>query len=326
MPTQPSAALRLRPFTQGDYEAFARLHNAAFPEHPSSPEELRVLDAQVAADPRLKQARFVAEQDGELVGYAEYSQNPGMYHPQRFMLNAAVRSDRRGQGIGSALYQHLRAALEAFDPISLRAQAREDSATVPFLRARGFRETQRTWESTLDPRGFDFGPYAGLEERLREQGIRIVTARELRERDPAWREQLHDTFSAARLDVPRSEPASPISLEQYTRFVLEDPGFLEDAYFVALHEERAIGVSDLYRSEASEGLFTGFTGVRREYRGRGVALALKLRALRYAQERGVPWVRTDNASTNAAMLAVNERLGFRKEPAWLSMVLELKEA
>ena len=64
-------------------------------------------------------------------------------------------------------------------------------------------------------------------------------------------------------------------------------------------------------------MHTGLTGVRRRYRRRGVALALKLRGIHYARARGYSFVRVDNDSANVPMLALNERLGFVREPAWV---------
>ena len=54
----------------------------------------------------------------------------------------------------------------------------------------------------------------------------------------------------------------------------------------------------------------GFTGTRRDYRGRGLATVVKCVALRSAAARGVTRVTTSNAEENAAMRAVNRKLGF----------------
>lgn len=307
----------VRPFTPEDYEALARVHNVVFPEKPYTGEELRHEDEQLENDARFRSGRFLALADGEVVGFGGYYQNPGTYHPQRFRLEAGVLPGRRGQGVGRALYERVMDALAPLKPIGLRAQAREtDERTLRFLGERGFREDQRDWESSLDVAAFDLSPYEDLERRLREDGLSILTAAELSEAHPDdWRARLHELFCDVRQDVPRSEPMTPITLPEFTAWVLEDPVALMDAYFLAARGERLVGMSDLYRSDATDDLFTGLTGVRREERGRGIALALKLRAVRYARSRGAPRIRTDNASTNAPMLAVNARLGFVREPA-----------
>ena len=55
------------------------------------------------------------------------------------------------------------------------------------------------------------------------------------------------------------------------------------------------------------------------YRGRGIAtaLTLKLRTLEYARREGFRDIRTQNETTNTAMLHINAALGFETEPAWI---------
>ncbi len=72
-------------------------------------------------------------------------------------------------------------------------------------------------------------------------------------------------------------------------------------------------------------MYTGFTGVLREYRGRGIAWALKLRALTWAKERGYREVRTWNSTRNAPMLGINVALGFAKQPVWITFAKDLAE-
>ena len=53
------------------------------------------------------------------------------------------------------------------------------------------------------------------------------------------------------------------------------------------------------------------TGTRRAYRGRGLALAVKLASIHWAAENGITRMLTFNDETNAPMLAINRRLGYK---------------
>jgi RimJ/RimL family protein N-acetyltransferase len=67
-------------------------------------------------------------------------------------------------------------------------------------------------------------------------------------------------------------------------------------------------------------VWTGYTCSDPEYRGRGIARAVKLQSLAQAVERGVPFVYTDNDSENAPMLHINEKLGYRPCPGFVSLL------
>lgn len=65
---------------------------------------------------------------------------------------------------------------------------------------------------------------------------------------------------------------------------------------------------------ARRGASQGFTAVRREYRGQGLAQANKVLVTEAAQKAGAPHIRTNTDEDNPAMLAVNAKLGFQRVP------------
>lgn len=61
-------------------------------------------------------------------------------------------------------------------------------------------------------------------------------------------------------------------------------------------------------------MYNMMTGVEPSYRGRHIALALKLLVIECARSYGAAYMRTNNDSENAPMLAVNHKLGYQLQP------------
>jgi GNAT superfamily N-acetyltransferase len=195
---------------------------------------------------------------------------------------------------------------------------------MAFWAERGFVEKMRYWESRLDVASFDCSRFAGAQERVAEQGIVIKTLREL-ESDPQRDQKLYALIQTVVRDVPAPDGHTDVPFEAWLSRLQENPNLLPEAYFIAIDGERYVGLSNLWRMEGVNDVATGLTGVLREDRQRGIALALKLRAVEYAQRVGAPQIRTGNEQNNRAMLSINEAFGFAKLPAWIDFVKQVRD-
>ena len=107
--------------------------------------------------------------------------------------------------------------------------------------------------------------------------------------------------------------------DEWREWTLHSPGGLKDAYFLAKDGDRFVGLSsNMSRNEGQPGvIFQGSPALIREYRGKGVAMALKLQTAKYAREHGYREIRTGNNTRNRPMLRINEAMGFLKQVVWI---------
>ncbi|HWI65773.1 MAG TPA: GNAT family N-acetyltransferase [Symbiobacteriaceae bacterium] len=305
----------IRPVAVDDYNTLAAIGSAAFPGVPYDAEEMREDDQD---KPPLRAERWVFELDGQIVGTASIFQIQSRYHPQRFWMDLFVHPDFQRRGVGTALYEHLLAAIAPADPISLRTFTRDDLPHgQSFFVNRGFVEGKRTWQSFLDLSAVDLAAFAHPDPA----GITICPLAELMG-EPDWEQRLLALYNTIQTDVPDIDPAATVELEHFRESQLQSQRFMPDQYFIARDGDRWVGLTSLWKAPQAGQANTGVTGVLREYRGRDIAWALKLRSLEAARQAGFTRVETQNASTNRPMLAINERLGFAKEPAWIHLIRE----
>jgi GNAT superfamily N-acetyltransferase len=226
-----------------------------------------------------------------------------------------LHPDFQAQGIGKALYLATLEKLQKFDAISLRTQVREsDVRGLRFAQNRGFLETKRDFESTLELVAFDFA----ASERPLPEGVTLKNLRDLD--SPEFRRHFHEIFSTVRMDVPRAEPPTPLTFEFFETNVVDEPELIPEVFVFAMRGEQMLGFTGGYRGAQPGWVDQWLTAVTREARGQGLATAIKVHSLRAALELGFKTVRTDNDTKNVPMLAVNDKLGYQRQPAVLSML------
>lgn len=317
---------RVRPFAPTDYPAFVEGSNRCYPEYRWTVEEARHHDDHWDHAHFLK-VRLVAEEDGALVGAVDVNHSRGWFHPHKYRMDLWVVPERRRRGNGSALYDAALSLLRQRGAIAARANTKESMTDgVAFLAKRGWVELKRDWESRLHVRGFNFARFAGAEERVKAQGIRVTTYADEARADPVGApRRAYELVEACRADVPTPDPVTPVDFEHFRADTLDAPTALHEAFFIAVGPDgRWLGLSNMFTSlDDPTFLWQGLTGTRREERGRGIAMALKLRTVRYALDRAVEHIKTWNDTRNRPMLSINEALGFEKQPPWITFEKQL---
>jgi GNAT superfamily N-acetyltransferase len=318
-----SKEVEIRTYTIEDFPGIINLQNVTYPDMPGSVEEY--LEREKRRDPKIKHQRWVAVAEGQIVGSGVYDQHIWTYHPRKFWLDGGVLPEWQRLGLGTILYDKVMNELEPLDAIEINVNVRSDKHRgLRFFEKRGFSEHMREGESHLDVNAFDPAPYEGLEDKLRKSGIEIKTFRGLGD-DARRARKVYDLDWELLQDVPGSEDLTQMPYEKWHEDVIEDPMFLQDAFFLAVDGDEYVGTSTLWGDRASSALWTGLTGVKRSHRRRGIATAMKVRAIAYARANGHPLVKTGNEVNNRPMLSINEKLGFVRQPDWIHLRKTLGE-
>lgn len=297
----------IRPCTRDDFPALSGLMAYSF-GGPTTVEDLE--RAEASMPPGMVRYRWVAVVDVRTVGFVAISRAKGS-KPGWFAFRISVEPAARRQGIGGSLAATALSRLKDLGATEIRALSREGELdSERFARAHRFELKSHVFESWMDPSGFDS---SGVRSDLSHPGISIIDYGQTA-MDRADQRALFDIHSTCSIDVPgaHGEP----QFEDFCHMYLNAPSFDPAGTFLAVQNGRWIGISSIGRM--SDGRwFNTITGVRREARGRGVALALKLAVIEYARVKGITELRTNNDSTNAPMLAINEKLGYQRLPGWL---------
>lgn len=292
--------IRVRPCeTEADLAASNDIYNRVWPRAAFTLEETNAWRAW--HDEILE---IVGEVDGELAGSAVVAIGPP--RPDLAFTLITVLPEARRHGVGTALYEAVSLWTRERGRDTLESFGREeDPEGVDYALRRGFVENSR--EAGLQLRLEGIEPPA-LEPPV---GVEIVT---LAER-PDLAHPLYDVACESFPDIPGAEDEVMRPLEEWVEQHLYGPGNEPATTWIAVAEGEPVAYAKLRVSSARPGsAMHAMTGVKRAWRGRGIASALKRAQIRWAIENGIDQLETTNELRNGPMRRVNEKLGYTPAP------------
>ncbi|MDJ0943011.1 MAG: GNAT family N-acetyltransferase [Kiloniellales bacterium] len=300
---------------RNDYSGVAQVVTAVWPDESTTADELELADND--RRPGRISGRVVAEIDGRIIGFGVYGQPEASLRPGEFYLNVLVLDEHRRQGVGEAIYSRIIGRLSRHRLAVLMADTRESQSDAPgFLERRGFEVVQRRPVLRLDVESFDRARRLSARVQREVQNITVCALSELMKEVPDWKRRCWDLDWQILQDIPSLEAPARPTLESYSR-CYEDSAFAPQSWFIALQGDEWVGMSILQTDSSTPGTFhTEVTGVRRGFRRRGIATALKLRGIEYVRALGGRVIETDNEESSP-MLRLNLTLGFVPGPAIL---------
>ena len=263
--------------------------------------------------------RFLAERDGRAIAFLGSVHAPWQQVPDR-PCEVEVWLDQNAleRTLLDEMWSWISARAAAQDARLLLAYCGEDEtlmlgslASLGFARERAM----KVWQLDLEKNGARLlSEAAAARAEMQSAGISLRTVADWRDGDRM--NKLFELNKQTVQDVPHSLTIVAETFEDFDRRA-HAPDRRDDRWWIALDGERPIAMSFLKFPPVRGTVWTGYTCTDREYRGRGIARAVKLQSLAQAFELGVPLVCTDNDSANAPMLHINETLGYTRRPGFV---------
>ena len=290
--------------SEADEQASLDLHNAVWPNQAVTMAEVRSFKSGTRAS-----ADFLAVLGGAAVGSAVVAILP--QRPELAFVLTTVLAEKRRLGAGTALYEVVSGwagdrSLEAmWAPVE-----EDDSESLAFAERRGFVEVERNPRMVLDlasieepqvvpPAGIEITSWAGRPELTR--GIYAVAAE-------------------AYADVPGAEEDEMEAFEDWLAHDMNGSGDMPEATFVALAGDEVVGYAKFSLTQARPTIAAhDMTGVKRAWRGRGIARALKCAQISWAMQSGFQRLETSNEVRNEPIRRLNAQLGYHTAPGRVLM-------
>jgi GNAT superfamily N-acetyltransferase len=235
--------------------------------------------------------------------------------PGTARVEAWTAPGREGRGVGTALFRALLAWAAERGCVEVETSVAEhDEASRVWADRRGFREIGRELRVSLDLESIaapDIDPPAGVD---------IVTWAER----PELARGMYEVYVEADPDIPGSDGVEVPAFEEWLADDMEGASDRPEAVFVALAVDEVVGYAKLSLPPEWTGTaWHDLTGVKRAWRGRGIASALKRAQIRWAKEHGFKRLTTMNEERNAPIRHLNQRYGYTPEPGRIILATKI---
>jgi GNAT superfamily N-acetyltransferase len=177
----------------------------------------------------------------------------------------------------------------------------DDPGSLAWTERQGFREIGRSVRLALD--------LTAIEEPAVDppDGFEIVAWAER----PELARGIYDVACEAYPDEPGSDDVEMEPFQGWLSQDMQGSGDRADAVFVAVAGADVAGYAKLAMSARPGYVLHDMTGVKRSFRGRGIASALKRAEIAWAKREGFRTLETFNDELNAPIRALNEKHGYR---------------
>jgi len=274
---------------------------------------------------RIIRLMTAQDESGQLLGFNWMTRS--RFDPKQAYLYVIVKPQYRGQGVGGRLYTDLELAAKSAQVTQLEVGVRDDCPKCRFFADwNGFSEQRHSIGMTLDLTAFDDHPYEATISRLQAEGFLFTSMDALGNTEEAQR-KLYTLNDMTASEAPGSEGVHPwLDFADFQRSVCNSDWYKPAGQMVVIDTATGdwAGLSAITRFEGADYAYNLHTGVDKRYRGRKLAQAVKVLALRYARDvLKVNEVHTNHNSQNDPMIAIDRKMGYVQTPGLFTMVKKI---
>ncbi|MQY13198.1 Mycothiol acetyltransferase [Streptomyces sp. RB5] len=291
--------LIIRDFRPGDAPAVMAVRRAAVPFLVQTPEALAESVAGAPAAQRLR--LLVAEADGVVVGAGQTGLQHDTSEPGQAFANPQVHPDHRRAGAGGALLAEAERYVRGFGVVRMHSWVMDEEPSRSFAEHRGYASSRVAHVLRLDL------AHAPLPPAAPPSGTQLRPLGSFRG-DPR---PLFALECQTVEDEPGDVASDAMDFDDWFADTFVHGGIDQELSTVVVVD----GVPAAHSYVETDGrtrLASRGTGTGRAYRGRGLATLAKIDSLGRARAAGITDAFTGNDDSNAPMLAVNRRLGYRR--------------
>jgi mycothiol synthase len=292
--------LEIRPATtEADLERYAAVVACVTPEAALTPAELVAID-------NIEFVHLLAVEGDAAVGAGVGFKEPRMLERRGATGKANVLPEHRNRGIGSALYAALSNWARSHDVEVLETSISDaDAESLAWAERRGFTKISRELCVQLDLTQLEPPPVDP------PPGIEIVSWAGR----PDLTRGMYEVAVEAFPDVPGYEDDEMETFDDWLEAHMRGPGDRPEATFIAVAGDEVVGYAKFSLTDAQPTVaYHDLTGVKRAWRGRGIAGALKRAEIAWAKQVGYERLSTTNEVRNEPIRRLNEQLGYRPAP------------
>ena len=274
---------------------------------------------------RIIRLMVAQDESGQLLGFNWMTRS--RFDPKQAYLYVIVKPQCRGLGVGGRLYTDLELAAKSAHVTQLEVGVRDDCPKCrSFADRNGFSEQRHSIGMTLNLTRFDDRPYDATISRLQAEGFQFTSMEALGNTEET-QQKLYTLNDMTASETPGSEGVHPwLDFADFQRSVCNSDWYKPAGQMVVMETATGIwvGLSAITRFEGADYAYNLHTGVDKRYRGRKLAQAVKVLALRFARDvLKVDEVRTNHNSQNIPMIAIDRKFGYIQTTGSFVMVKKI---